>query len=109
MIIKKESILCRTNQAWKYRMILWGIWPVSILFCLGFLYSTSDWQYLVCVTFAGVFAFLSLFIAFTIQCPECKSRWWWEALKKPLNAGSLQTFASQKACPTCGFSNDTNT
>ena len=106
MIIKKDSILYRTNQAWKYRMTLVSIWPISILFCMGFLYSTSEWQYLTCVTVAGVLALLALFISFTIQCPACKSRWWWQALKRPLHSRSLQKFTSQTSCPACGFSND---
>jgi peptidoglycan/LPS O-acetylase OafA/YrhL len=103
MIVKKDSILYRTNQAWKFNVPQIGFLLILLLFGLAFLYSTKEWQHPAYITSVGILSVISLLVPYTIRCPSCKTRWWWEALKQPLFSKALTALVSQKACPKCGF------
>jgi protein-S-isoprenylcysteine O-methyltransferase Ste14 len=103
MIVKKDSILYRTNQAWKFNVPQIGFLLILLLFGLAFLYSTKEWQHNAYIAVSVTLCFASLLIQYTIKCPSCKTRWWWEAIKQPLSSKAITALVSQQSCPKCGF------
>jgi len=110
MIIKEDSILYVTEQAWKHKLSL-AIGVISVFVLVGALYyfSYQSWQFLLCMAVVVVLSTASIFINFRIKCPECGSRWYWQALKTSVGDNGLGKFRSQKVCPNCGFSGDVGT
>ena len=104
---KQESILYRTHQARKYNASLAVNWLGIIIAVGSFYYYNSHPQWhLLGLMVAGMFIIAGFFIALRIKCPKCGSLWYWQALKTPLGGNGLGKLRTQKACPTCGFSDD---
>ena len=75
MIINKNTILYRTNQAWKYEFIVMGgIAAAFPLIIIGFNLSTIEWQRTLCLIAIGAYSVIGFILGYTIQCPACKSR-----------------------------------
>ncbi len=107
MNIEQDSILSYTDQAWKYHTgLLMGSLSIIVFIAAFIFFSYSQWQFEYFVYSAGAGAFASSIIEFTIRCPKCKSRWYLEALKKPVGSGNIIMVRTQKACPVCGLSSD---
>ena len=110
MIINKNTILYRTNQAWKYKFIVMGAIAAAIpMIILGFNLSALEWLRTLCLIAIGAYSVIGFIFGYTIKCPACKSRWWWESLKHPLGGKKSVQYLYQESCPSCGFINDTST
>ena len=107
---KQESILYRTDQAWKYSTSL-AVGSFAVLIAVGafYFYPFQSWQFELCLAVAIVLSIAKFLIAFRIKCPKCKSRWYWQALKTSVGDNGFGKLRSQKACPACGFSGDVGT
>lgn len=106
MIIKSKSILYKTDQAWKFRFML-----VSCLICFVvvvgdfILYSDSQWQFHFIITIGLSVFFLGQIVAYTIRCPNCKSRWWWNEVRTQSGNRAFDNLVSKEICPDCGLNN----
>ena len=110
MINKQKSILYLTHQTWKYNASL-AIGSLGTIIFVGsfyYYYSRPQWHLLFLMV-AGMLIITSFIIALRIKCPKCGVLWYWQALKTPVGSDGLGKLRSQKACPTCGFSDDTVT
>jgi len=107
MLIEKKSILSRSRQAWKYRIMLVAFWIAVTVIVASWFLSTSQWQFESGLIIGGIIALIGGIFPFTIRCPKCRSRWYWHALKTPVGGYGLEMLFSKKTCPNCGFSKNT--
>lgn len=106
-MIEKHSILYRTHQAWKYYAYLTCVLVASVLGGLSFLYQYTQWQQSALgIGGGGVIAFMGFCAAFSIKCPKCRARWYWNGLKKAITSTEVDSFRSQRNCPNCGNINE---
>jgi hypothetical protein len=107
---KQESILYRTDQARKYNIsVAAGLFAVLIAIGAFYFYSYQSWQFELLLAVAVVLTISKYYIAFRIKCPNCGSRWYWQALKTAVVDNGLGKFRSQKVCPACRFSGSAGT
>ncbi len=113
-MIKKESILYRTHQAWKYHvMVLFNFIGFAFITLIilrqinivRFIYLSDTELSVIGLTFM----ILGELFAFSIRCPKCKKRWWWHLLKSPTISIKQRDLRIQKECPLCGFIDDSVT
>jgi hypothetical protein len=111
MEIEQDSILNRTNQAWKVRIANLIALLGTALFVSHFIYNRDTWQYMDLKTAGGLILLSTLYCIFSysIKCPKCRLSWWWHAIKSSLGSGEFKKLFTQKECPNCGFSIDTAT
>ena len=108
MKIKKESILYRTNQAWKYRVmvLLNSIGSIFITLIILRQVNVMHFTYfddLELAVIGLVFLLLGSVFALSISCPRCRCRWWWYMLKSKYALVKRRDLRTQKECPSCGF------
>lgn len=102
---RKESVLYRTGQAWKF-------WLLPLLVSIGILVLLTgelikgSWpkQWFLAALDAAVcleiFAFA--FPAIAIRCPSCGARWFWIAMFKQ-RSDNWFNWLFQPKCPICGY------
>ncbi len=108
MEIEQDSILNRTNQAWKVRIANLFALLGTALFVSHFIYNRDTWQHMDLKTVGGLILLSTLYFIFSysIKCPKCRLSWWWRAIKSSLGSGEFKKLFTQKECPSCGFSID---
>ena len=100
-----ESLLLCTGQAWKYSISQAGGITALLVFASSFYFFTfQSWRFYLCWVLAGILSVVSMVIPFTIKCPNCDAKWYWQALKAPISKNGLMKLHAQKYCPTCGYS-----
>lgn len=52
-----------------------------------------------------VYCVSSLVLAFTIKCPNCRERWWWDAIIS-MDSNKLTNLNTQESCPLCGYGSE---
>ena len=113
-MIKKESILYLTHQAWKYRvMVLFNsigsVFVALIILRQLNIVNFTHFGDLELATVGLVFLMLGSISAFSISCPKCKCRWWWYMLKSKYTLVKDRDLRTQKECPSCGLTDDSVT
>lgn len=106
-INKQESILYCTHQAWKIN-IMPALGFLAFLLLIGpwFIDSLSP-QWLEFCRITGISLLLySLIILYTIRCPNCRSHWYTQAVRKQYSGRWPNWLFAPKKCPTCGASGD---
>ena len=108
MAIRKTSILSKTRQAWRYRLVTWG-GPILLIVCLLGIAKLESYTDRVTLAFVALayWAF-SVVLAFNIKCPNCHERWWWDAIMS-LSGKKLVNLNTQISCPSCGYDNESVT
>ena len=105
MTSSSGSLLKRTNQAWKLRIMYGGLVVAGALMVLGQSMSESlTTEQVVAITLSGVLVGLAsfAFACLGIRCPKCKSRWLWRAVSTEQSGEWLLSLQSQQSCPACG-------
>jgi len=110
-MINKESILYRTNQAWKYRamVLLNGVGSIFIALIILRQVNIMHFTYFddLELSITGLVFFTSgSFFALSISCPQCKCRWWWYMLKSKYALVKDRDLRTQKECPSCGLAGE---
>ncbi|MDE2430819.1 MAG: hypothetical protein KGM99_19030 [Burkholderiales bacterium] len=99
-----ESVIRSTSQAWKfYAFNILSLMSVFVIVVAAVYFPTSKWQTTFLSIFGGLLACIGFFIALSIQCPKCQSRWWKLSLNKPVSSRAHAKLMSMKACPCCDF------
>ncbi len=103
MIGKDASILYRTGQIWKFRvMYLFTLLGIALVIGAQWFKDSGSW--FVGMDIAGCLAILVglAFPMLAVKCPECRARWYWMAVSKKHDTHAFRWLASQAACPACG-------
>lgn len=88
-----SSVLALTGQTWK---LVLGIAALLVgSFAPLFSASGLDWTTGTVLAVAGY-----VFVCFTVRCPNCGSRWFWQAA---LDAGLYGHIFGQGQCPACKY------
>lgn len=101
-----NSILSSTNQTWKYvtKLLVHTGGHIFGALAIYFYFFDRDKAF-PSLIIAGVIYVIGEFIGFSIKCPKCGVRWYWQALKKPVSDNSIVKIRTQSSCPKCGFTN----
>ena len=108
MKIPGESLLKRTNQAWKLRAMHLGLAVSGCELIVGqWIAERLAGNDSVLVALSGVVLGLGAiaFACLTIRCSACGSRWLWCAVTTQPSGNWLAWLHSQQSCPTCGAHN----
>jgi hypothetical protein len=101
-MISKDSILYRTDQSWKFRLLL-GVYVAAVIVFGAQWLRGSAW-FLPVTFFGSVVAAASLAVPWwSIRCPRCGTRWFWLAISQKHTDNWYKWLASQSTCPVCGY------
>jgi len=106
-MIKKNSVLHCTGQAWKFWgmcIVMWisaviGIWALWIKDSL----PARFFPLMMLAEFVLLFGSL-VFGCVAIKCPACGARWLWLAVSKKLKSDWFGWLFAQTKCLVCGTS-----
>ena len=93
------SLLKRTNQAWKLRIMYGGLVVAGALMVLGrSMTERLTTEQVVAITLSGVLVGLAslAFACLGIRCPACKSRWLWRVVSTEKSGDWLLSLRSQQ-------------
>lgn len=98
----KDSIVHRTGQMWKMRLLL-GVFPSGAIMVGDLLVGEPPWFVPVIVLAVALSGASVVGPLWSLKCPRCRVRWFWLAVNKKLSVNWSRWLFSQKSCPMCGY------
>ena len=101
-----RNIISKTGQTWKMSFSL-----LVLILCVGVMVlamqNIATWpKLLFFITLSGCAVAGLLAFAFTcasIKCPECGTRWFWQAVSERHSQAWALWLKSLTSCPHCGY------
>lgn len=98
----KDSIVYRTGQMWKMRLLL-GVY-LSVAILIGDLLVGEPPWFLPVIVFAVALSGASIVVPlWSVKCPRCRARWFWLSVNKKPSVNWYKWLFSQSSCPKCGY------
>jgi hypothetical protein len=99
----RSSLLTRTRQAWKLRLVVIGqLTSIVGLVAIGWkdgLEAPRHYQFFVAL---GILAVTTFILPSYIRCPRCHTSWYWLAAKTS-RRGWYNLLKTQAICPICNY------
>ena len=100
-----SSVIRQTKQGWKLIASFGGLClGAGSLFVAEHFVKRSNAKVWALMMLASIAVSLGsfCFACFTIRCPACKSRWFWDGVRGQSARSWLFWLMSQRTCPKCG-------